>query len=514
MAVSARRRDDARMRRRRGGPAGVVGALALAVVLGASGCTAGTASTGEPAGTAKFYGQHLSWTSCHGGLRCAAVTVPEDWSTPSGATIHVGLVKQPALKGHAKGTVVFNPGGPGAPVEDYISEGALTNVDETVADAYDVVGYDPPGVGSSTPVNCGSGPDVGKVLFHPLPEVGTTQWVIALQQQMSALATQCVSDSGSQLLRNVDTVTAARDLDVVRAVLGQKTTTYLGSSYGTDLGIVYESLFPDRVDRMVLDGVDDPVESAVGFDTAQAVGFEKNVDDYLSACPLRAGCPFSGSLDQMRSQLHTLLTGLAAHPAATSTPGYVVDESTAATATLGAMYSTQLWPQLDAALASAHAGDGSGLLTLAENYWGWTTDADGANFPSAYFAISCADRTYLSDPASMAAESTKLDAAAPLVGRYFSYQGAICSDLPAPKPRFRDAKPSKPANTVLVVSATNDPSTPESLATGVTKRLGDARLLLRTGDGHTSYVTGNSCIDAAVDGYLLHGKLPKAGTRC
>ncbi|AYG04681.1 alpha/beta hydrolase [Gryllotalpicola protaetiae] len=517
MAVTARRRDDAAMRVRRVRTVGLLGALALAVVIGVSGCFGPSASASGPAGAAKFYHQKLTWKPCVGAYICTKVTVPEDWSKPGGATIHVGLIKSAALSGRAKGTIIWNPGGPGGVAEDYTG-GTSYGVDGLVAADYDVVGYDPPGVGLSTRVDCGPESELGTLIFAPDPApVGSAAWVSAEEKSDRSYAAECVKHTGTELLRHVDTVTAARDLDVVRAALGQKRLDYVGESYGTDLGIVYESLFPEHIGRVVLDGVEDPLEPAVDLDVNAAAAFEKDLDDYLASCSGRLGCPFTGSLDQSRATLANLLAGLADHPLTTSgsfrlgggaaTLG--ISDGLASQSLTGTAFSN-----LDDALTAAMHGNGDDLLTLAEDYFAWSPDFTSGSWYPANIAISCADRSLPTGAAAMADEAMKLRTAAPVLGPYFSYQGAVCEGLPTSGKHFSDKTLPRPAHPVLIVSATGDPETPHSNAVAVHARMSNTRLLIRDGDGHTSYNGGNNCVDSAVDAYLMSGTLPQDNTHC
>ena len=505
------------MRVRRARTFGLTCALALAVTMGVSGCVGQSASAGEPAGTARFYDQKLTWKPCDGAFECAAVTVPEDWSKPGGATIHVGLTKAAALSGQPKGTIIFNPGGPGLPAS--ASTRAPTfGLDAEIASGYDVVGYDPPGVGRATPVNCGPGADLGKELFEPNPHpVDSAAWVSAYTKAGREFAQRCIKDSARGLLNHVDTVSAARDLDVVRAALGQKRLDYLGYSYGTDLGLVYEALFPAHIGRVVLDGVKDPLADPVETSVAVAGAYEKDLDDYLSACGSRPDCPFSGSLDQMHATLQSFLSGLDAHPLSTSS-GFELDGSWATSGILDALLSQSAFTtellELDNDLGEAMDGAGDGLLTLAEDSVSWTPADTGDSLYAPNLAINCADRWLPTTASTMSAEAAKLTAAAPVLGPYLSYDGTSCTGFPTAPKRFTEKSTPRPANTVLIVSATGDPATPNSDALAVHARMANSRLLIRDGDGHTSYGDGNTCIDNAVDGYLEKGTLPKDNTHC
>jgi len=253
-----------------------VAAAVVAATLLLSGCvswfqaprpSATSTPTGEdvPAELAPFYHQVLRWTGCGGGLQCTTATAPLDWAQPAGDTIELALIRQPATGGHPRGSLLVNPGGPGGSGVDFIRDSIDFATSDTLQREFDVVGFDPRGVGASTPIDCTSD-DAGldAFIYGIVPgERGSDAWIAASEQKNRAFGQGCLEHTGA-LLEHVDTVSAARDLDLLRAVLGDATLDYLGYSYGTYLGARYAELFPGKTGRLVLDGAIDP--SATEFD--------------------------------------------------------------------------------------------------------------------------------------------------------------------------------------------------------------------------------------------------------
>jgi pimeloyl-ACP methyl ester carboxylesterase len=502
-------------------------ALAGAVAVLLAGCAtpqkhqapvpAATSSTAPGAGGSPeaalqpFYEQTLQWTTCEE-FQCATATVPIDYADPAAGSIELALERSPARSGKAVGSLLINPGGPGASGVDFVA-GATERVSKRVLDAYDLVGWDPRGVGRSAPVTCADDATKDALLsrdFDYSTDAGIEEARAAYRQFGQA----CAENTGP-LLGHVDTVSAARDMDVLRAALGDDTLTYLGYSYGTSLGANYAELFPERVGRLVLDGALDPRLSASEVGLQQAVGFENALRAYVQDCQAGDGCPLTGSVDDGMAQIGELLDRARRNPLDT-------DSGRPLTATLAfygiafTLYDNANWTALTDALTQAmRQDDGTYLLYIADLYNERNDDGTFAsNQTEAFTAVNCLDGAPSPDPATMRAEAAQLAEAAPTVASFFSYGGVICQDWPYPPTGTAQALTASGAAPILVVGTTNDPATPYAWAQGLADELESGVLLTWQGEGHTAYGRSNDCIADAVDEYLLEGTVPKEGTTC
>lgn len=466
---------------------------------------------------ARFYNQKLTWTPCQvpsgaSGFQCATLTVPVDYAKPTGPTLGVKLDRLPASNPSARiGSLVLNPGGPGGSGIEYASY-ASSVVSPAVRARYDVVGFDPRGVGSSDPVRCLTDSQTDTFLAaNASPQ--TPAQVTALVNLSKLLGQRCEQRSPT-LLPHIGTMDVARDLDVLRAALGQSRLDYLGKSYGTFLGAIYAQLFPWRVGRFVLDGALDPQLTSEEINLGQAGGFEIALNAFLSNCLQQSSCPFAGTLTQARGQLKAFLDKMAS----TNLPGSGGRALTQSLAVLGivfAMYAQSFWPQLQVALRSALAGQGAGLLALADAYA--NRDPNGhytSNENDVIYAVNCLDRPTPEGPTQVEASLPAFQKASPIFGEYIAWSSLPCHYWPVPPEMTPHPVHAPGTGPILVVGTTRDPATPYDWAVALSKELDSGVLLTYVGDGHTAYRRGSSCIDNAVDGYLLTGKPPANGTRC
>ena len=528
-ASASSRAVDASCAARPGRPGGLLRAASLVVVVAlvVAGCstakhqsavpTGTTASSSgtnaAPAGLERFYGQQLDWTTC-GKFECAKATVPVDWSAPDGAVIQLALERQRATGGTAVGSLLINPGGPGASGVDALKSVALERISKDVLAKYDVVGFDPRGVSRSARVTCTDSKALDSIVSAD-PDYTTPAGIDAVEQTYAAFGAACLAKTGD-LLGHVDTVSAAKDMDVLRAALGDEKLTYLGYSYGTQLGATYAALFPERVGRLVLDGALDPTLTYDQTAGGQAKGFESALRAYVTDCQAGKGCPLTGAVDEGLAQIKNLLDRARAKPLATNQAGRRLTGSLAFTGIALPLYSSSSWSYLTAALTKAlQSDDGSGLLSLADSYYERSPDGTYANNSTeAFWAIGCLDDQPSADPSDMAASAAAIQAAAPTVGYYFAYGAVICAKWPAPKVGPLDSYAAKGAAPILVVGTTNDPATPYAWAQSLSKLLSSGVLLTYKGEGHTAYGVANACLNGAVDAYLLDGTVPADGTRC
>ena len=473
--------------------------------------SATTTTSGGP--LAVFYNQHLAWTACDTGFQCATLTVPMDYTQPGGQTIGIKVIKLPMSgAGPRLGSLILNPGGPGGSGIDY-AKAATDVVSPQVRAHYDVVGFDPRGVGASDPVHCLSGPETDQLIaVNGDPQ--TPSQVAAVVAESAVVGRNCLARN-SDLIKFVGTPNVARDLDILRAALGDSKLHYLGKSYGTFIGATYAELFPTNVGRMVLDGAVDPSLSADQLAYGQALGFELALRRFVADCLRQADCPLSGSVDAGLTKIRSFINGLADAPL-TGVPGRPLVQALAVTGIISPLYdATNGWPALRQALAAAFAGDGSVLLQIVDFYTERNANGTFANNGTdALYAVDCIDRPDTTDPAHTAALAAQWAKVAPTFGAYLAWGNLPCYRWPITTP-YRPHRITAPGSpTILVVGTQHDPATPYPWAVSLASQLTHGVLLTWTGDGHTAYRLGSTCIDSNVDAYLLTGKSPPPKLIC
>ncbi|MBD2759852.1 alpha/beta fold hydrolase [Yimella sp. cx-573] len=468
------------------------------------------AGSADPA-MAKFYSQKLTWADCEG-VKCAKLTVPVDYANPGGATIQLALSKVPA-KGKAKSSLVVNPGGPGASGYDYAAaaDGIVT---PQIREHFDVVGFDPRGVGRSAPITCYSDAQMDTLLGgDPTPDDKAEQK--SVQTDVGKFAQAC-KDKAGPLLGHVSTVEVAKDMDVLRAALGHDKLDYLGLSYGTFIGSTYAGLFPAKVGRFVLDGVVPPDITSKEMDLGQAKGFETATRSYVQDCVSKGDCYLGSTVDQGLATIRDFLKKLDANPLPISGQGPVT-KFTEGWASLGiayGMYSKSSWPVLTFALKAAMNGDPNELMGMANQYA--ARDANGSyadNGMQSFYAVSCLDRASTNDLSAFEKSNTEFIKQAPTWGSMLAWGSLTCGEWKVPTTGKQQKITAAGAGPILVVGNTRDPATPYEFAQRLAGDLKNARLLTLDADGHTAYGQ-NSCINKAVDGYLMNGTLPAEGTKC
>lgn len=498
---------------------------ALAVTIGLSGCVgsflpqqapATSKPTGEKVDAAldPFYSQVLKWTDCGSGLQCTTATAPLDWDDPSAGDIDLALVRQPATGGNRLGSLLVNPGGPGASGYDFIKDSVDYATDDRVQAGYDVVGFDPRGVGQSSAVSCLEPEAMDEYLYGiPSSPRGTDAWIAEIEASAVQFATACAERTGD-LLGQVNTTEAARDLDLLRAVLGDKKLTYLGYSYGTFLGATYADLYPENVGRLVLDGAVDPSTSNFEVTRVQAEGFESALRAYLTDCLQGSKCPFTGSVDESMATIRALLDSVDARPIAAE-DGRMLGSSALLTAIIYPLYQATAWTYLSDMFESVLQGEAEYAFQFADAYNGREEDGSYAdNSTEAFVAINCVDYSYNDDPAAMRAQAAEIEAAAPVIGTYMSFGDIGCANWPHTFTGERTKIHAPGAAPILVIGTTNDPATPYVWAKSLASQLESGHLVTFTGEGHTAYNKSNSCVNDTVDDYLLDGTVPQADPKC
>ncbi len=476
---------------------------------------AGPASpSGEvPSDLEGLYEQEVAWSSCDD-LECAVVRAPLDWDDPAAGTIELALSRLPA-SGDADariGSLLVNPGGPGASGVDYL--GFVGQIfGDALLESFDVVGFDPRGVGASSAVSCGPDEVVDAFLTTDLPVEDAADLEEA-RAQTRAFGEACVEATG-ELIEHVDTVSAARDMDLLRAVLGDEQLHYLGFSYGTFLGATYAELFPDRAGRLVLDGALDPSLSIDEVSAGQAVGFAKALRAYVADCQSGADCPLRGDVDDGLEQIDRMLEQ-AERQGFPAGGEERVNGTLASYGITAALYEDAAWPALTMALDEVLVdGSASILLQLANLYLDRTPDGRyESNTMLAFNAINCLD--YPSEELSfeeLSALADEVAQEAPLFGRDFMLS-AGCEAWPVESTGERRELHAAGAAPILVIGTTGDPATPYEWSVNLAEQLESGVLLTFEGEGHTAYGRGNACVAEAVEGFLVEGTVPADGTTC
>ncbi|WP_176955719.1 alpha/beta hydrolase [Sinosporangium album] len=439
---------------------------------------------------------------------CTWVEVPLDYAKPEGRTIKLWVARARATdQAHRIGTIFFNPGGPGASGVDSLLNGLPVSAE--AAKRYDVVGFDPRGVGKSAPVACGTGPSL-PINSWPRNE----REVQLLVQDARGFGRECERKSG-KLLPYVGTVNVAKDLDVLREVVGDKKLTYLGQSYGTRIGAYYLEQFGGNTARMVLDGVDNPGENPVAGRLGQVKGFESVFRSYLAWCAKQSNCATGTDVQAGYDKVVKMVGDLRDNmlPAQNERKLGVSDAITGIIATL---YSQNSWPILNRALGNMILGDGVVMLRLADLYVGrdFDTGRPKNNSAVAGAAVACADDkgpTSLTEIRAVAREFKKVS---PLFGEQTAWSLLGCAVWPYKTDQRAEPVRAPNAPPTVIVTYSQDPTTPIANARIVHNELPGASLVTRQGQGHVAYGTGSPCVDRAVDGYLIGGRLPVDPTVC
>ena len=459
----------------------------------------------------RYYGQELAWSGCRDGQECAELEVPLDYERPRGETITLSVLRVAATEPDKRvGALVVNPGGPGISGVDYAAAAEAYFGTELLA-AFDVVGFDPRGVAGSTPIECVDDAYLDELVGAD-PDPDTPAEVATGDRLLRRMGKGCLDRSGD-LTRHVSTEEAARDIDVLRAALGQDTLAYFGASYGTFLGATYADLFPERVGRMVLDGAVDPSVGLVDMSLVQAEGFEVALRAYVEDCPARDDCPLGDDPDAGLARVQDLLERTDREPL----PGDGQRELTEGRAVLGVwtpLYNEDFWPALDTALGAAFDGDGSVLLRFADAYVNRTADGYADNSTEAIYAINCLDRDEAVPSDEVEQYVPRFEEVSPTFGRVFAYGLTACGNWPVRSGKEPGPLAAEGAAPVLVVGTTRDPATPYQWAQSLAEQLESGVLLTRDGDGHTGYKAGNECVDRTVERYLVSGTVPESDVSC
>ncbi|MCI3272950.1 alpha/beta hydrolase [Streptomyces cylindrosporus] len=446
--------------------------------------------------------------------QCATMKAPLDWNKPKGDTIGIALIRAKTSGSESTriGSLVFNFGGPGgsgvttlpAFGEDYAK----------LRTRYDLVSFDPRGVGRSAPVKCESDQQLDSYFQQDATPDDAAERTKLLDNTKEFNAA-CEKNS-KKVLAHVRTTDAARDMDLMRQVLGDDKLYYFGISYGTELGGVYAHLFPKKVGRAVFDAVVDPTQDAEQGSLGQAKGFQLALDNFAEDCTSKTeDCPIGDTAQDVKDRIAKLLADLDKKPI----PGIFPRELTQTAATNGiaqALYSKDFWQYLTEGLEQAYDGDGKILLALSDSMNGRSENGEYSNITAANIAINCADDKSRYDSAYVERKLPEFRAASPLFGDFLAWGMVSCTDWAVAGAAEHPDVSAAGSAPILVVGNTGDPATPYEGARKMVDALGKGVGVELTykGQGHGAYDSKNKCVQSAVNGYLLDGKVPAAGTVC
>jgi len=483
--------------------------LALSLGLLSAGCAGAHPST-SPSAAQPTSSPTLAttWRACGGGLECASVTVPLDYARPNGQTIRIYLARLPASDpGHRIGSLVLNYGGPGAPGVLVLQQGAATLLPASLLARFDIVSFDPRGSGLSSPVTCVDDATMDRIrALEPVPRTATERQ--AILDSAREYAAGCEQKSGA-LLPYISTEAVARDLDHIRAALGEEKLTYLGYSYGTYLGARYATLFPDRVRALVLDAAIDFTADPISIVEDNTLAYESALDRFLADCATRPDCAFRASGDPAVA-FDALMARIESAPipaGGTRTLGPGDARAAVMAALAGAA-----WSDLATGLGAAERGDGSLLLAIADQAMGRNAYGQYDNTRAAGSATMCMDTPGIPDLAAIEALEARLAREAPRLGSGYPVGCAFWPVGPSSSPAPLTAPPGTP---ILVIGGTGDPATPYAWSQRMATSLGNAILVTRRGEGHTTMVDpANRCLVDVIAGYLVDLEVPGDGLTC
>ena len=446
----------------------------------------------------------IEWTACGDVYECAEFAVPMDYTDPDLGDFTLSLLRLPAGDpGSRIGTLFYNPGGPGGSAVEYLQLVAFA-IPVEIKQRFDLVAFDPRGVGESSPILCGE--DVQALLgLDPDPQTDAEwQTIVDAVQDFADLCAERAGDA----LPFYGTVNVARDMDRIRQALGEATISYVGFSYGTSIGQVYADLFPDHVRAMVLDGSLDASLSPDQRNLEQILAFEAALGRFMEYC--RETACFD--VDP-RDAIDTLMRRTAEAPIPAPSEDRALGEGDLVWGLISSLYARFQWAGLANAIDDALGGDGSRMIRLVDQYW--QRDADGTydNIFEANVAVNCLDQAVDPDPDHHRMLSRQFAEQAPIFGAWGGYLNITCAlwqaePSPPPVPTGAGAPP------ILVIGNTGDPATPLKWAVALSRQLESAILLTNDAEGHTAYFRFDDCVDGIANAYLLRLEVPAEGTTC
>ncbi len=493
-------------------------ALIAVATLILSGCAT---TSSKPFPTASNDVSKLAWETCQGGFQCATLQVPVDYTDASLGELDIAVLRYRDRNQHDRlGSLVINPGGPGVSGIEFALNAEFILSPE-VLERYDIVGFDPRGVGQSTAIQCLNASEQDATLSgDPKPD-GDIEFAQAIIDTQSFID-ECVAKTPN--LAHFSTRDAARDMELLRQNLGDSHLNFMGFSYGTYLGTLYAQQFPKKVGRFVLDGAINPSISNEEQALVQAIGFDKALANFVIDCLRNEECPLP--TDATPQFFTDLFTKVSIQPltATNTTTGQTreITEGLVVTGTAAALYDDETgWPQLRTAIAQALIGDGTGFAQLADGYNGRRNDGtykDNQN--DANIIINCLDWQQIQSNDAIRIASAEFAKVAPVFGPYVAFSGITCNILNQTINRTvltsdqNTVQIESTATPVLIIGTTRDPATPYAWSKALAAYIKGSRLITLRGEGHTGYGRGSACIDNTVDTYLTTGLIPKKNLIC
>lgn len=455
--------------------------------------------------------QKLAWVDCYEYFQCTDLSVPIDYASLATGRFSIRVMRYRANSQKDRiGSLVINPGGPGASGVDF-AYNAEAIFSPSILKQYDIVGFDPRGVGDSSAIHCLTDKETD-ASYAADSKPDSPEELATLVKDLKSYVAKCEAFTPNIL--HFGTLNSARDMDLLRSALGEKKLNYLGVSYGTYLGTLYASLFPSKVGRMVLDGAVSPRSTTEEQNISQAVGFDSALRAFIKDCYNSTDCPLPKPITMGISEVLTLFTQAARQPLA-GTANRSVSESMAVLGVASSLYDRDSgWPQLKTALAEAKMGNGSTLLRLDDQYT--QRNAKGVyvtNETDASFVIDCLDSQRNMSTDEIIRSASDFARRAPVFGPYLAYSGLACQFFTGIKAMDKPITSITTAP-IVIVGTTRDPATPYQWALDLHETLRGSSLVTLDGDGHTGYGRGSLCVDGAVNKYLLTGSAPKANVNC
>jgi pimeloyl-ACP methyl ester carboxylesterase len=446
----------------------------------------------------------IQWTACDDFYQCAEFEVPIDYTDPDRGNFTLALIRLPAANPAARiGSLFINPGGPGGSAIDYLKAVAFA-IPSQIKQQFDLVAFDPRGVGHSDPIVCGE--DIQAMLaLNPDPETDA-EWQ-SIVDTTKSFVDLCVERAGDTL-PYYGTLSVARDMDRIRQGLGEDQLNYLGFSYGTSIGQVYADLFPRNFRAMVLDGALDNSLSADERNLEQILAFEAALNRFMDYC--RDTVCFS--VDP-QDAVQTLLDRTDAAPIPAPSADRPLTQGDLVWGILGSLYARFQWAGLANAISDALDGDGSRMIRLVDQLWERNDDGSYSNLFEANIAVNCLDQVVDRDPDHHRMLSQEFADQAPIFGSWGGYLNLPCAYWP-PDPTPPPVPTAAGAPPILIIGNTGDPATPLKWSTALSHQLESAVLLTNDAEGHTGYLQLSNCVDGIVDAYLLQLEVPDEGTTC
>ena len=472
--------------------------LLVTVVACSDGVSTATESNQQRIAAVREWSSNLEWEDCAGGLECASFQVPFDYENPSLGTFTLPVTRRLAnIQEQRIGTLLINPGGPGVAALDFVGY-ADQIFSASIIDRFDILAWDPRGVGQSDPhIDCVDSMD-DYFGLDPSPDDATeTEQLISGAQEFAAA---CMTLS-SEFLPYVSTIDAASDIDVLRRALNEELISYMGFSYGTSLGATWATLFPETVRAAVLDAAVDPTRGYVDDLILQADGFEDSLNAFFAKCDV-SGCSFIKVGESAEEAFDRILLSLDQNPIANDDGRAVTNQGVAQTGIAGALYGDYQWPQLENALSAADLGDGQPLLILFDEYFSRDSTGQIDNSIDAYFGISCLDRDQNLTNDQVFDLTDELTGVAPRLWAGWIQEILICANWEV-EPQGGITVGAETQNRIVVVGSTGDAATPLEGTRNMVAALGQARLVISSLEQHTTYGT-DTCVTEIVDEYLLN----------